>query len=212
MKTNDLVDIWRELNSNKRQFTWRRKDKSQASRIDYILVNKNFKSRINWCKIKPVCIKYTDHQSVFLNFLSSVEEKGKGFWKINNSILNDKDYQDKINDIILKYSAKINDLKNCRLLWDALKVEIREITMTFSKIKAKETRELMRTLEAKLACSDTAVIYNEILNNEIDKLEQIYEQHCMKFLLLRQPKGIGNVIFSLAFVVFYLHFEKNQKV
>ena len=54
------------------------------------------------CKIKPVCIKYTDHQSVFLNFLSNVEEKGKGFWKINNSILNDKDYQDKINDIILK--------------------------------------------------------------------------------------------------------------
>ena len=106
LKTNDLIDIWRELNSNKRQFTWRRKDKSQASRIDYILVNKNFKSRINWCKIKPVCIKYTDHQSVFLNFLSSVEEKGKGFWKINNSILNDKDYQDKINDIILKYSLK----------------------------------------------------------------------------------------------------------
>jgi hypothetical protein len=124
-------------------FTWCRKDKSQASRIDYILVNTNFKSRINWCKIKPVCIKYTDYQSVFLNFLSSVEDKGKGFWKINNSMLNDKDYQDKINDIILKYSAKFNnDLKNCRLLWDAHKVEIREITMTFSMIKAKETRDL----------------------------------------------------------------------
>ena len=115
LKTNDLIDIWRELNSNKRQFTWRRKDKSQGSRIDYILVNKNFKSRINW---------------------------------------------------------------------DALKVEIREITMTFGKIKAKETRELTRTLEktleAKLACSDTADIDNKILNNEIDKLEkeleQIYEQ------------------------------------
>ena len=47
LKTNDLIDIWRELNSNKRQFTWRRKDKSQASRIDYILINTNFKSRIN---------------------------------------------------------------------------------------------------------------------------------------------------------------------
>jgi hypothetical protein len=37
-----------------------------------------------------------------------------------------------------------------------------------------------KTLEAKLACSDTAVIDNKILNNEIDKLEkeleQIYEQ------------------------------------
>ena len=39
-----------------------------------------------------------------------------------------------------------------------------------------------------------------------------YINHCMKYLLLRQSKGIGNVIFSLPFVVFYLHFEKNQKV
>jgi hypothetical protein len=47
--------------------------------------------------------------------------------------------------------------------------------MTFSKIKAKKTRELTRTLEktfeAKLACSETAVIDNRIRNNEIDKLE-----------------------------------------
>ena len=123
---------------------------------------------------------------MFLNFLSSVIEKGKGFWKINNSILKDKDYQDMINDIIVKYSAKINkDIKkNCRLLWEALQVEIREITMRFSKIKAKETRELTRTLEKtlenKLPYSDIAVIDNAILNNEIDKLEkvlvQIYEQ------------------------------------
>ena len=53
--------------------------------------------------------------------------------------------------------------------------------MTFSKIKAKEPRELQKkTLEAKLPCSDSAVIDNRILNNEIDKLEkeleQIYEQ------------------------------------
>ena len=101
---------------------------------------------------------------MFLNFLSSVIEKGKGFWKTNNSILNDKDYQDMINDIIVKYSANINkDIKKtCRLLWDALKVEIREITMTFSKLEAKETRELTRTLEKKLenklAYSDIAVI------------------------------------------------------
>ena len=61
------------------------------------------------CKIKPLCIKYTDHQSVFLK---SVIEKGKGFWKINNSISNDKYYRDMINEIIVEYSAKINkDIK-----------------------------------------------------------------------------------------------------
>ena len=72
-------------------------------------------------------------------------------------------------------------MKNtCRLLWDAHKVEIREVTMTFSKLKAKESRELTRTLEKtledKLAYSDTAVIDNAILNNEIYKLEKEIEQ------------------------------------
>jgi dynactin complex subunit len=45
---------------------------------------------------------------------------------------------------------------------------------------------LEKTLEAKLACSDTAVIDNKILNNEIDKLEkeleQIYEQKAFFYL------------------------------
>jgi hypothetical protein len=36
-----------------------------------------------------------------------VEEKGKGFWKINNSILNDKDYQDKINDKVFTFLKKL---------------------------------------------------------------------------------------------------------
>jgi hypothetical protein len=57
-----------------------------------VLLHASLASNVFSKVLKPVCIKYTDHQSVFLNFLSSVEEKGKGFWKINNSILNDKDY------------------------------------------------------------------------------------------------------------------------
>ena len=70
--------------------------------------------------------------------------------------------------------------------------------MTFSKIKAKETRQLTRTLEktleAKLACSDTAVIDNKILNNEIDKLEkeleQIYEQKAHRLDLGRNGQNL----------------------
>jgi hypothetical protein len=51
--------------------------------------------------------------------------------------------------------------------------------MTFSKIKAKETRELTRTLEktleAKLACSDTAVIDNKHRFN--NKSRTLNDQH-----------------------------------
>ena len=38
IKTNNLTDIWRTFNQDKQQFTWRRKDKTQASRIDMIFM------------------------------------------------------------------------------------------------------------------------------------------------------------------------------
>jgi hypothetical protein len=70
--------------------------------------------------------------------------------------------------------------------------------MTFSKLKAKETRELTRTLEKtledKLAYSDTAVIDNAILNNEIYKLEkeieQIYEQKAKDVQIRSRKKWV----------------------
>ena len=40
IKTNKLIDVWRIYNENRQQFTWRRKDKTQASRIDMILLSK----------------------------------------------------------------------------------------------------------------------------------------------------------------------------
>ena len=86
IKTNKLIDVWRIYNENRQQFTWRRKDKTQASRIDMILLGKYFLSLVQGCKIKPAVIQYTDHQSVVLTFRSGVSEKGRGYWKINTGI------------------------------------------------------------------------------------------------------------------------------
>jgi hypothetical protein len=45
-------------------------------------------------------IKSTHHLSVFLKLRSGVQEKGRGFWKINNSILQELEYQTLINYLI----------------------------------------------------------------------------------------------------------------
>jgi hypothetical protein len=42
IKTNNLADIWRKCNQDKQQFTWRRKDKTQASPIDMIFIGTDF--------------------------------------------------------------------------------------------------------------------------------------------------------------------------
>lgn len=76
IKTNKLTE-----------FTWRRKDKSQASRLDMIFIGSEFLPLIEWCKIKPAVIQSTDHQNVFLKFKPGLSERGNGYWKINNSVL-----------------------------------------------------------------------------------------------------------------------------
>ena len=90
IKSNKLVDIWRYLNGNIQQYTWRRKDRSQASRIDLILIGTDFINLVEFCKIKPGVIQSTYHQSVFLKFNPGLTEKGNGYWKINNSVLQEE--------------------------------------------------------------------------------------------------------------------------
>jgi hypothetical protein len=121
IKTNNLADIWRKCNQDKQQFTWRRKDKTQASPIDMIFIGTDFCSLVETCKIKPVTIQSTDHQSVYINCIPGISEKGRGYWKINNSILQEVEYQLLINNMIDTYIYdNVNNNVDCRLLWDVL--------------------------------------------------------------------------------------------
>ena len=108
---------------------------SQTSRIDLILIGTDFVNLVEFCKIKPAVIQSTDHQSVFLKFNPGLTEKGNGYWKINNSISKEEEYKKIINNLIDRYlnTKKTIDI---RLLWDALKIEIREITSVYCKNKA----------------------------------------------------------------------------
>jgi hypothetical protein len=84
-----------------------------------------------------------------LKFNPGLTEKGNGYWKINNSILNEERYKQIINNLIDSYlnTKKTIDI---RLLWDTLKIEIREITSVYCRNKAKSTRENLRNLEKDL--------------------------------------------------------------
>ena len=169
IKTNKLTDVWRNLNTNKQQFTWRRKDKSQASRLDMIFIGSEFLPLIEWCKIKPAVIQSTDHQSVFLKFKPWLSERGNGYWKINNSVLQNKDYQECIKCLIDKYTFK-KDSIDCRLLWDGFKIEVREVTTTYCRNKAKLTRERRRSLEQDL--EQKMELIDERNNSENHNLEK----------------------------------------
>ena len=85
-------------------------------------------------------------------FKSGVSEKGNGYWKLNNSILQDKQYQLLINKLIdnhIRYFSCKNFDR--RLMLDILKIVIRESTEKYCKAKSKLNNRLMLSLEKQLA-------------------------------------------------------------
>ena len=135
---------------------------------------------------------------MFLKLRSRVQEKGSGFWKMNNSILQDLEYQTLINHLIDKHieNSKNNQIDS-RIVWDVLKIEIRDHTILYCKNKYKlnrqERRSLEKELNAKLAKRDSKNVEDKNLNDHINlleiKLEKIYQEKAKG----AQSKGTGTV-------------------
>ena len=139
-----LIDIWRIKNQRKSQFTWKRQALNEASRIDYFLIQTELENNVISCDIRPAQISKTSHLAVSLKLKTCEENRGPGIWKINNSILNDDEYQTLI----------IHTIQNCKRIqhntWEKIKLDIREVTQSFSKRNAKRVKSRCTLLENRL--------------------------------------------------------------
>ena len=94
----------------------------------------------------------TDQAAISVEFGTRDKKvKGPGLWKMNCSILDDKDY---IKDITLKIPSWIADrereLPDNRTIWDWIKYNIRAHAIQYSKWLAKERSKLEIVLQNEL--------------------------------------------------------------
>ena len=72
--------------------------------------------------------------------------------KINNSILQDKEYQSLIIRTIKKYNpGGENEELTCQSTWEKIKVDVREASQAYSKQKSKRLKSRCGILEDKLS-------------------------------------------------------------
>jgi len=64
--------------------------------------------------------------------------RGAGFWKFNNTLLKDENYTGEICELIPRIHEKYESLKDKRLAWELVKMEIRDHTVSFAKRKARD--------------------------------------------------------------------------
>ena len=137
----NLCDIYRLQHPNVHHYTWRNKGKGGwvQSRLDMFLVSLELQYQDIKSSIHP-SIK-SDHsliQIVFTDRESWV--RGRGFYKFNVKLLEDREYIEKVNNKLIEMLALDNSFTNKALFWDYIKCEIRGLTVAHSSFKAKERR------------------------------------------------------------------------
>ena len=87
----NLLDVWRVSNEDSRKYTWRRLNPVvKQARLDFYLIGENMFQFVTDTKIIPGY--RTDHSGITLKLKLIDSERGRGYWKFNNTLLKDKDY------------------------------------------------------------------------------------------------------------------------
>jgi exonuclease III len=194
-KQYNLCDIWRVRNPSTIRYTWRRHLNNgiiQQSRIDMFIVSDTLAYDIGYTGIELGF--RSDHSLIALNLKNSSKmNRGKGYWKLNNELLLDDKYCEKIGELVSENRNEI-DAKNTdpSLEWDTLKMRIRRESVMYSKIRAKNIRknvdnlkEEFQKLDILLTDTSTATKDNIDRHKEVMKELDTYENKRIQGAVIR---------------------------
>jgi exonuclease III len=185
MEENELVDIWRILNPDLQRYTWRKittKGLSQ-SRLDYFIVPMSFVYNVASCSINPAFYSY--HNIISMTIHAPMpQQRGKGTWKFNNSLLRDCEYTAKMKVLFEECKTKYRDINDKRLVWDVIKSDIRGFTISHSSHKAKKVKEYEtkllqegKELEELICVSPTDDAIQRLLTNKSELMQIAHERN-----------------------------------
>lgn len=206
-------DIWRSLNPEKRQFSFRRGPCS--SRLDYWLISEHLTELASDSSILPVAL--SDHSMVSLSVMVSPELRGPGLWRFDNRLLKDLSFCSALTTHLQNFLAD-SGVSSPHVRWDFLKYEIRKFSIDYTR-KAKHSlkgqiaslkKELMTIEERNPASSKEEEIFYHSKKRELAELElhlanrtifkaranwsQLGERPTKFFLSLEKSKARANVL------------------
>jgi hypothetical protein len=180
LEENNLIDIWRITNPDKRRYTWRQNTSKGIiqSRLDYWFIAANIIYDLKTCDILNSI--YSDHNPISLELFQTHKTKpGRGFWKLNVSLLKEKKYVDMVNQKLDECINRYSKVSDKGLLWDATKAEIRGITISYATHKAKSKKEMITNINNSLQDLEIELA-NDANDNtllQINRLKKELELH-----------------------------------
>ena len=153
-----LVDVWRDHYKTKRPYTWRRFNPSQQSRIDYVLASEHLVRRhiLKRIEIKPGID--SDHSLVNVEMTVHGNDKGRGLFRFENTLLDDSEFVDCAKAEIEKARNEEGIYENVSDIGIKIEMLSSEIRVHSIRIQAKRTRKRKES--------------EQILRDKLDLLEK----------------------------------------
>ena len=211
--TLSLKDAWRQTNPDTVQYTYIDPSaRGRNSRIDAILLSASIMPWILSSEI--IQAPAPDHKAVTVVLKSTENTRGKGFWKLNNSLLYDKEYEEGIRDLIQEINNEYGDIECKTILWDYLKIRVKSFSIAYSVRLASKKKLVLQELEEKLneidsipadrQSNETRVTRNK-LKNELDEL---YTEKAKGYQIRSRAKWVQDGEKSTAY---FLNLEKSRQ-
>ena len=146
--TQELVDSFWVLNPYSRRVTHFLTNIASGKRLDYFFVVGFFLNALADANILPRI--YSDHNPITLDLQLVRNDKGRGYWKFPDAILENEQYVEWMHRE-LQQAISLNDRDTPRLLWDMVKCSIQELTCRFLKQDSNRDKEKYESFQAQLA-------------------------------------------------------------
>ena len=204
----NLTDIWRILNPESQRYTWRRRKPEIQCRLDFFLISSSLICNTN---LADIAAGYkTDHSIILLEVALHQNPRGRGFWKLNSSLLTDEQYLESIKTVIQQTRTEYmsDNSVNPALLWEIIKMNVREKSISYAIAKTSKSKSRedalykgITDLEREIDEADGTKGESQIpqLNTKLDnlncELEKIIEYRIKGAIMRSRIRREENEIF-----------------
>lgn len=214
IEEDEFLDTYRAFHEEKREYTWRRRNPvRKQARLDFFLTT--FESFVYSSGTNVIPGYRSEHSGILLDLDFCINERGRGYWKFNNSLLKDQQYIDLVKETILevKQTYTLNDKDNNQetsgsefnindqLFLETLLLMIRGNTIKYSSFKKKQKQQEEEKLEQDIKRLEEEVNCNFLnmseeslndLENKKEKLNEIQREK-IEGIMLRSRSRYENL-------------------
>lgn len=176
MEEKNMIDVWRERNGKKREFTRRQLvgNFMCQTRIDYFLSTRNLECFIDGVFYKETTL--SDHKMVQMRMDFKKEMRGPGVWILNTGVLKEESFKKEIENKLDEGKKDLMYIEDKRQWWENMKYDIKKYVMNYCKLlqKVKRTKEqeIRKTLREELNKNEVNVQRVIEVEEKLRKIEE----------------------------------------